>query len=72
MSDDISDTQISLLCDIGQANRYDHSNGDNPDIEHLANRGYITIVSDNAGSTLQLTEKASSFLSARGATLNEA
>ena len=44
MANDLSDTQIALLCDIGQAFRYDPENEKNYDIEYLLQAGYIEVV----------------------------
>ncbi len=72
MSDDPSDSQIALLCDIGQSSRYVPPDERRPDIEHLKQMGYVEIVQDEQqAATLQLTKKATTLLSARGATLNE-
>ena len=68
MSEVLSNTHIALLCDIAQSNRTATPDDRKPDVEYLTHAGYVTM--EDGG--LQLTEKASSFLSARGATLNEA
>lgn len=71
MSDDPSDSQISLLCDIGQSSRYVPPDERRADIERLKVTGYLEIVDGLQQATLQLTKKATTLLSARGATLNE-
>lgn len=71
MADELSDTQISLLCDIGQAYRYNVAQNHQDDISYLQQAGYLEIVHENNEPVLQLSKKATDFLSARGATLNE-
>lgn len=72
MDEELTDTQISLLCDIGQANHFSASDDNEQEVAHLLQIGYVRLVGEHGKQTLQLTEKASTFLSARGATLNEA
>jgi hypothetical protein len=72
MADELSDSHISLLCDIAQANPYEASQDKMPDVAYLVQAGYVRKGDGEEGATLVLTEKASTFLSARGATLNEA
>lgn len=72
MVGELSDTQIALLCDIGQANTFRASDENEQDVAHLMQAGYVRLTDGGGRQTLQLTEKASDFLSARGATLNEA
>lgn len=71
MAEELSNAQIALLCDIAQANQFAASHENVADVAYLMDAGYVT-KSDGPAPTLQLTEKASTFLSARGATLNEA
>jgi hypothetical protein len=72
MFDDLTDSQISLLCGIGE---YDHSEsgGDKKrDLERLISGGYVRPTADHPGSAFELTAKAIAFLGERGAGLNEA
>lgn len=71
MAEELSDAHIALLCDIAQASQFATTNDNEADVAYLVHAGYITN-SDAPVPALQLTEKASTFLSARGATLNEA
>jgi hypothetical protein len=72
MSDDLTDSQIALLCDIGE---YDHSEAGNDkkhDLERLIAEGYVQPTADHPGSAFELTAKAVALLGERGAGLNEA
>ena len=72
MFDDLTDSQIALLCGIGE---YDHSEsaGDKKrDLERLISQGYLQPTADHPGSAFELTAKAVAFLGERGAGLNEA
>ncbi len=66
MAEELSNDDIALLCDIAQANAA--SRGKAHDVQRLIDWGYVRMSDKH---TLQLTEKASTLLSARGATLNE-
>jgi hypothetical protein len=69
MPEALSNDHIALLCDIAQANKAPVDR--TPDVQFLIDAGYVLTVADTGKPTLQLTEKASTMLSARGATLNE-
>jgi hypothetical protein len=72
MSDDLTDSQIALLCDIGE---YDHSEAGHDkkrDLERLIAEGYVRPTADHPGSAFELTAKAMALLGERGAGLNEA
>jgi hypothetical protein len=72
MSDDLTDSQIALLCDIGG---YDHSEAGNDkkrDLERLIAEDYVRPTADHPGSAFELTAKAMALLGERGAGLNEA
>jgi hypothetical protein len=72
MSDDLTDSQIALLCDIGE---YDHSNSTRDkkrDLERLIAEGYVQPTAVHPGSVFELTAKAVALLGERGAGLNEA
>lgn len=72
MSDDLTNSQIALLCGIGE---YDHSESASDkkrDLERLIADGYVRPTADHPGSAFELTAKAIAFLGERGAGLNEA
>ena len=74
MSEELSNDQISLLCDIGDnarplAHLHDARNSD---LQMLVRRGYAELVHDQPTSPYRLTAKGIAFLSERGAGLNEA
>jgi hypothetical protein len=72
MFDDLTDSQIALLCGIGE---YDHSESASDkkrDLDRLISGGYVQATSDHPGSAFELTAKAVAFLGERGAGLNEA
>jgi hypothetical protein len=72
LSDDLTNSQIALLCDIGE---YDHSESGSDkkrDLERLIAGGYVQPTADHPGSVFELTAKAMAFLGERGAGLNEA
>ena len=72
MFDDLTDSQIALLCGIGE---YDHSESARDrkrDLERLISGGYVQPTADHPGSVFELTAKAVAFLGERGAGLNEA
>jgi hypothetical protein len=72
MSDDLTDAQIALLCDIGE---YDHSESGGErkrDLERLIAEGYVQLTANHPGSAFELTAKAMALLGERGAGLNEA
>ena len=72
MFDDLTDSQIALLCGIGE---YDHSecaSDKKRDLERLISGGYVQRTADHPGSAFELTTKAVAFLGERGAGLNEA
>jgi hypothetical protein len=72
MSDDLTNSQIALLCAIEE---HDHSNSSSDqkrDLEALMSGGYVQATRDHPGSGFQLTAKGVAFLGERGAGLNEA
>jgi hypothetical protein len=72
MSDDLTNSQIALLCGIGE---YDHSEsgGDwKRDLEWLIAEGYVRPTAGHPGSAFELTAKAIALLGERGTGLNEA
>jgi hypothetical protein len=73
LSDDLTNSQIALLCDIGE---FDLSNftGDQKrrDLEQLISDGYVEPTESHPRSAFMLTAKGIEFLGKRGAGLNEA
>ena len=72
MSDDLTNSQVALLCAIEE---HDHSNSTSDqkrDLEALMSAGYVQATRDHPGSAFQLTAKGIAFLGERGAGLNEA
>ena len=72
MSDDLTNSQIALLCSIGE---YDHSEFGSEkkrDLERLIADGYVRPTADHPGSAFELTARAIALLGERGAGLNEA
>jgi len=72
MACDLSDTQIALLCDIGEYDFAKASEDQKRDLEQLLSRGYVEPGGNNPGSPFKLTGKGAAFLTDRGAGLNEA
>ena len=72
VSDDLTDTQISLLCDIEEHDPAKSSSDAKRDLERLIAERYVQPTSDHPGSAYKLTAKAIAFLGERGAGLNEA
>jgi predicted transcriptional regulator len=75
MSDDLTNTQIALLCDIGEFNLPKQLTSDRKrDLEQLVSGGYVESTENNpkSKSTFMLTPKGLDFLGKRGAGLNEA
>ena len=72
MSDDLTNQQIALLCDIGEFKMLDLTIERKRDLEHLISVGYVAPTEGDARSAFKLTLEAHNFLSMRGATLNEA
>jgi hypothetical protein len=61
----LSDTQIALLCDIGQASSFDEERKD--EVLDLVVRGYV----ERDGNLFKVTARGEKVLSDRGAGLNE-
>ena len=72
MSDDLTATQIALLCDIGEFHLPDLTDDQKRDLERLISWGYVKQTENRANSALMLTTKGAEFLGKRGAGLNEA
>jgi hypothetical protein len=72
MTDDLTGSQIALLCGIGE---YDHAESGSDrkrDLERLIAEGYVQPTAHHPGSAFELTAKAIALLGERGAGLNEA
>jgi hypothetical protein len=72
MLDELTDSQISLLCDIEEHDPARSSSDAKRDLERLIAEGYVRPTADHPGSAFELTAKAIAFLGERGAGLNEA
>jgi CTP-dependent riboflavin kinase len=72
MSDDLTNSQIALLCDIGEFDLSKLTDDQNRDLNRLIAGDYVEATESRAGSALALTTKGLDFLSKRGAGLNEA
>jgi hypothetical protein len=71
MSDDLTDSQISLLCGIEEHDPAKSSSDAKRDLERLIAEGYLQPTAEHPGA-FELTAKAIAFLGERGAGLNEA
>jgi len=70
MSDDLTNSQVALLCDIEEASS--KLTGDQKrDLERLLSEGCVEPTESHPGSAFMLTAKGAEFLGARGAGLNE-
>ena len=72
MSDDLTDDQIALLCEIGEHELSELINDKQRDLQRLLSSGYVEPKEGHSASAFQLTAKAIAFLGERGAGLNEA
>jgi hypothetical protein len=72
MSDDLTNSQIALLCAIEEHNDSEATGDQRYDLARLISEGYAQATHDHPGSAFQLTAKGVAFLSERGAGLNEA
>jgi hypothetical protein len=71
--DDLSDAEVSLLCDIGDAFPDTLTAEKRARLERLIARGFVERApADKAPAKYQLTAKATKILTARGVGLNEA
>jgi hypothetical protein len=72
MSDDLTNDQIALLCEIGEHGLFKAIDDMGPDLQRLLSGGFVEPKQGESGSVLQLSAKAIAFLGERGAGLNEA
>jgi|tagenome__1003787_1003787.scaffolds.fasta_scaffold18866949_1 hypothetical protein len=66
---ELTNAEIALLCEIGEFNLPEHTS--DHDLARLISDGYVERREGHPKSPFILTAKATEFLSARGATLNE-
>ena len=72
MSDDLTNSQIALLCSIEEHDESRSNSEQKRDLERLVAEGYVQPTEDHPGSAFEPTAKAIAFLGERGAGLNEA
>jgi len=72
MSDDLTNSQIALLCDIEERDLLEADGDTKRDLERLISAGYIESKAGDPGSPFKLTAKGAAFLGEHGAGLNEA
>jgi hypothetical protein len=72
MSDDLTNSQIALLCSIEEHDESRSSSDKKRDLERLIAEGYVQPTANHPGSAFELTAKAIALLGERGAGLNEA
>jgi hypothetical protein len=72
MSDDLTDSQIALLCAIDEWDLTKATADQKRDLERLTSKGYVAPTEKHSGTPFKLTAKAAAFLGERGAGLNEA
>ncbi len=72
MSDDLTDSQIELLCEIGEYDPLQLADERKRDLERLLSGGYVAASATHPGSKFTVTVKGMEFLGERGAGLNEA
>jgi hypothetical protein len=72
MGDELTNSQIALLCDIGEFDPAKADDASTRDLERLVSGGFIEPAPDRPGSAYQPTAKGVAFLGERGAGLNEA
>ncbi|HEY5203444.1 MAG TPA: hypothetical protein VIJ63_02435 [Roseiarcus sp.] len=72
MSDDLTNSQIALLCAIEEHDPSKSTRDQQRDLERLIAEGYVQPTADHPGSAFELTAKGIAFLGERGAGLNEA
>lgn len=72
MSDELTDSQIALLCAIEEHDDSEATSEQKRDLARLLMAGYAQPTGDHSGSAYALTAKGAAFLGERGAGLNEA
>ena len=71
MDDELTDSQIALLCDIGEFKLHELTGDRKSDLDRLVSDGYAEPAESGARWPFKLTPKAHEFLGLRGAGLNE-
>jgi hypothetical protein len=71
MSDDLTNAQIALMCDIGECDHSDLTDDEKSDLDRLLSEGYVEPTTSHPGPNYKLTAKGDEFLGKRGAGLNE-
>jgi hypothetical protein len=71
MSDDLTDTQVELLCEIEEYDPLQLTADRKRDLERLLFEGYVAPAAAHPGSKFMVTAKGMEFLGERGAGLNE-
>ena len=69
---DLTDSQIELLCEIGEYDPLQLTGERKRDLEWLLSAGYVASAGTHPGSRFIVTAKGVEFLGERGAGLNEA
>jgi hypothetical protein len=72
MPDDLTNSQVALLCDIGECHEHKLTSDQKKDLERLISEGYAEPTESHPGSHFKLTAKGGQFLGERGAGLSEA
>jgi hypothetical protein len=72
MSDELTNSQIAVLCDIGEYDPLNLTTDKKSDLDRLVAEGYVEPTASHPGSTFKLKAKGGVFLAMRGAGLNEA
>ena len=72
MSDDLTNSQIALLCAIEEHDDSEATSDQKRDLARLISGGYVEPTKDHPGSAFELTAKGAALLGERGAGLNEA
>jgi hypothetical protein len=71
MADELTDSQIELLCEIEEHDSTTLTGDKGRDLKRLLSGGYVKPMESNPGPTFRLTSKGSAFLGERGVGLNE-
>ncbi len=68
----MTDTQLALLCDIGEYEPDKAGDATRLDLERLVSGGFVERANNRPGSAYQPTAKGVAYVTERGAGLNEA
>ena len=71
MAEELTDSQIELLCEIEEHDPTTLTGEKRRDLERLLSGGYIEPMKSSPGPAFRLTGKGNAFLAERGAGLNE-